>query len=202
MPLVKLRNNSGTILHIDSLGLTIRPSNTEFVLYDKDDVEKSADLLGCIHNGLVSMCGINESFDQKEEEESSEKENIVVADDESNAKVIKEDPLQSLTIMIEEETKDLNDENILPKELTADNVREILEDDVNPLDGDIQPGDINYSDLDGTDSSPAVVMVGEIPTTVEMTKSSTEKVDDDIIFADDSRKNTFEESEDIVVPKD
>ena len=76
MGLFKLRNNTKTILFVDSIGLRMNPAKSEndFVLIDEARVNSDPQLAKCILTGMISKCPMDEEFPKEKIEKIGKKQ--------------------------------------------------------------------------------------------------------------------------------
>ncbi len=76
MGLFKLRNNTKTILFVDSIGLRMNPAKSEndFVLIDEARVNSDPQLAKCILTGMISKCPMDEEFPKEKIEKIEKKQ--------------------------------------------------------------------------------------------------------------------------------
>lgn len=111
MPLVKLRNKTATIIFVDSLNLTIRPSKSpnDFVLMDEAKVTEDAQLAKCVLTGMIEKCAMDQQFvDKKVEEKKKEIEVQKTQELEGRVKNIKNSKTKVIEKKAERKNTDSN----------------------------------------------------------------------------------------------
>jgi len=111
MPLVKLRNKTATIIFVDSLNLTIRPSKSpnDFILMDEAKMSEDAQLSKCVLIGMLEKCTMDQQFvDKKVEEKKKEVEVQKTQELEGRVKSIKNPKVKIPEKKIEKKNADSN----------------------------------------------------------------------------------------------